>query len=302
MNKFLTKSKLLISAVILSTGLFLTACDEDNGNSVSVDQNLVEIAQQNADFETLVQALGDAGLVATLSGNGPFTVFAPTDDAFNKLPAGTLGSLTNDQLVSILTYHVLPGKILSINLTDQQNPASLEGGELFVEAVSGVSVNDNASVIQADLEATNGVIHVINEVLFPDRFLDVVGVTAKRYTLETLESAVVSADLVATLQQESQDGFTVFAPTNEAFDLITIPADQQQLQEILTYHVIPAKVLSGDLQAFQSVTTVNGKQLTIEVNNGVVTVNGTATVTTADLEGTNGVVHIIDEVLEVPAN
>ena len=126
--------------------------------------------------------------------------------------------------------------------------------------------------------------------------------TAKRYILETLESAVVSAGLAATLQQDTQDGFTIFAPTNEAFDLISIPTDQQQLQEILTYHVIPAKVLSGDLQSFQSVTTVNGKELTIEVNNGVVTVNGTATVTTADLEGTNGVVHIIDEVLEVPAN
>ena len=167
MNKFLTKSKLFITAVILSTGLFLTACDEDNGNSVSTDQNLVEIAQQNADLEILVQALGDADLVSTLSGNGPFTVFAPTDDAFDKLPAGTLGSLTNDQLVSILTYHVLPGKILSTDLAAQQNPASLEGGELFIEAGSGVSVNDNASVFQADLEATNGVIHVIDEFCFP---------------------------------------------------------------------------------------------------------------------------------------
>ncbi|MDX1671901.1 MAG: fasciclin domain-containing protein [Balneolaceae bacterium] len=287
--------------LVLSTGVFFAACD-NNGTDPIISQNIVEFAQQSDNFTTLAQLVEDAGLASELSGPGPFTVFGPTDAAFAQIPSSVLENLTNDQLVQILTYHVVQGEIFAGDLSAQQSPASLEGGQLFIEAGDGVIVNDNSNVVEADVNVSNGVIHGVDQVLFPDNFLDVVSIVGKRFNLEVMESAVSDANLVSTLQQETQDGFTVFAPTNVAFDAITVPNDQQQLQDVLTYHVIPSKVLSGDLQASQTVTTVNGNDITIEVSNGTVTINGSATVITADLEGTNGVVHIIDEVLIPPSN
>ena len=287
-------SKLPI-ALLLAGALFLGACD--NGSDADDQLNIVETAQASDDFDVLAQAITDAGLAGTLAEGGVFTVFGPTDEAFGKLPQGTLESLTQEQLTTILTYHVLPGLVRSTDLSAQQAPASVQGGSIFVEAADGVTVNNNAAVIQADIEASNGVIHAIDEVIFPDAFLDVTGIVGKRYTLENLASAIDQAGLEATLQEVTDAGYTVFAPTNAAFDAITIPSSQQELADVLTYHVVPAKVLSTDLQPSQTVTTVNGADLTIEVSNGTVTINGNSVVTTADLEGTNGVVHIIDGVL-----
>ncbi|MGD8427634.1 MAG: fasciclin domain-containing protein, partial [Balneolaceae bacterium] len=135
-----------------------------------------------------------------------------------------------------------------------------------------------------------------------DSYQDVVGIVAKRYLLQTLEDAVVQAGLGGTLQQSTQDGYTVFAPVNSAFDGIDLSTlSQEQLQGILTYHVLPAKVLSSDISS-GTVTTVNGATLEISVGgDGSVSLTdqagNTYQVTTADLEGTNGVVHIIDGVL-----
>src|SRR5699024_5239919 len=134
--------------------------------------------------------------------------------------------------------------------------------------------------------------------------LDVVGIAQKRYTLETLVSAVATAGLVETLQMETEDGYTVFAPTDDAFAALsegTLESlSQEQLQGILTYHVLPTKVLAGEITA-GTVTTVNGATLEISVADGTVTLTdqtgNTVTVTQTDLEGTNGVVHLIDGVL-----
>lgn len=261
--------------------------------------NIVDVAVDAGNFTTLVSALQDAGLVSTLEGAGPFTVFAPTDNAFQGVD---LSGLSNEQLAEILSYHVLDGSVASTDLTAEQSVSALAGGQLFITVNGNVSVNDKATVVTADIEASNGIIHAIDDVVLPDSYLDVVGVVSKRYTLQTLEQAVVDAGLAGTLQQDTQDGYTVFAPTNTAFDGVNLSGlTQQELQDILEYHVLPAEVLSGDISS-GTVTTVNGATLDISVaNDGTVTLTdqagNTSTVTTVDLQGTNGVVHIIDGVL-----
>ncbi|GAA5522880.1 hypothetical protein Asal01_02848 [Fodinibius salicampi] len=291
--------------IVLLAFTMLSACGDDDDGPTAPEGpgNIVEVAQSNDDFSTLVSAVTDAGLATTLQGSGPFTVFAPTNQAFEALPEGLLESLSNEQLNEILSYHVVAGStVMAGDLQAEQSVEASAGGQLFVTVMDGdVMVNDNASVVTADVEASNGVIHAIDQVVLPDSYLDVVGIVAKRFSLQTLEGAVGQADLVSTLQGEGP--FTVFAPNNASFEGLDLSGlSQQQLQDVLTYHVLDSKVLSGDLATSQTVTTVNGDELTIEVaSDNTVSLTdqqgNTYQVTQADLEGTNGVVHIIDGVL-----
>ncbi|WP_424972915.1 fasciclin domain-containing protein [Dinoroseobacter sp. S76] len=146
---------------------FVAACDP----MASTSPDIVDIAASDSQFSTLVAAVGAAGLVDTLKSEGPFTVFAPTDDAFAKLPAGTVESLLEpgniDQLTAILTYHVIPGAVMSGDLAGAKlDVATVQGGTVKVDGTDGVKVND-ATVIAADITASNGVIHVIDTVLLP---------------------------------------------------------------------------------------------------------------------------------------
>ncbi|KIC41349.1 Nex18 symbiotically induced protein [Ruegeria sp. ANG-R] len=133
-------------------------------------KDIVDTAVSAGSFETLVAAVQAAELVDTLKGEGPFTVFAPTDEAFAALPEGTVESLlkpeNKDQLVAILTYHVVPGKVMSGDLSDDMTAATVQGGDITIDLDNGVMVND-ANVVQADIEAENGVIHVIDKVILP---------------------------------------------------------------------------------------------------------------------------------------
>jgi uncharacterized surface protein with fasciclin (FAS1) repeats len=133
--------------------------------------NIVEVAVAAGSFKTLVAAVTAAGLGETLSGPGPFTVFAPTDDAFAKLPAGTVDGLLKDipALTKVLTYHVVSGKVMAADAAKLTNAKTVEGSELKINASDGVKIN-NATVTQADIEASNGVIHVIDSVLLPASF------------------------------------------------------------------------------------------------------------------------------------
>lgn len=130
--------------------------------------NIVQTAIAAGSFKTLVKAVQAAGLVETLSGPGPFTVFAPTDDAFSKLPAGTIENLLRDipKLTSVLTYHVIAGKMTAADVVKQRSLSTVQGQTIMVDTKSGVKVND-ASVIKTDIMADNGVIHVIDKVILP---------------------------------------------------------------------------------------------------------------------------------------
>ncbi len=133
-------------------------------------KDIVDTAFGAGSFETLVAAVQAAELVDTLKGEGPFTVFAPTDEAFAALPEGTVETLlkpeNKDQLIAVLTYHVVPGKVMSGDLSDDMTAATVQGGEVTIDLDNGVMVND-ASVVQADIETSNGVIHVIDKVILP---------------------------------------------------------------------------------------------------------------------------------------
>lgn len=134
-------------------------------------KDIVDTAVEAGTFETLVAAVQAAGLVETLKGEGPFTVFAPTDEAFAALPEGTVENLllpeNKDQLVAILTYHVVPGKVMSTDLTDDMEAATVQGSTVTIDLDNGVMV-ENATVTTADIETSNGVIHVIDTVILPE--------------------------------------------------------------------------------------------------------------------------------------
>ena len=148
------------------TGLFVASTAMADGHS----KDIVDTAVGAGSFETLVAAVQAAELVDTLKGEGPFTVFAPTDDAFAALPEGTVETLlkpeNKDQLVAVLTYHVVPGKVMSGDLSDDMTAATVQGGDITIDLDNGVMVND-ANVVQADIETSNGVIHVIDKVILP---------------------------------------------------------------------------------------------------------------------------------------
>lgn len=158
----------LARASLLAATLALAGCAE---TITATGPDIVEVAQSTGSFNTLITAVSAADLVNTLKGDGPFTVFAPTDEAFAALPAGTLDSLllpeNKDQLTAILTYHVLPGRVLSSDvLGNRVNAPTVNGATVHVDGRNGVMVND-ATVIGADVEASNGVIHIIDKVLLP---------------------------------------------------------------------------------------------------------------------------------------
>ncbi len=269
-------------------------------------KNIVETAESNDQFSTLVDALVKADLVSVLEGEGPYTVFAPTNDAFgdllSELGASSLDDLTKEELEPILLYHVVSGNVMSGDLSNgyvntlNAGPNSTNT-TLLVNTEEGVKLNGSTSVTAADIEATNGVVHEIDEVLLPPTVVDI---AINNSNFSTLVEAVVKAELDGTLSGEGP--FTVFAPTNAAFtelfnDLgITGISDltKEDLVPILQYHVVSGNVRAEDLST-GSVATLNG-DIQVDVGDNV-TINTEATVTSVDIQGTNGVVHVIDKVL-----
>jgi transforming growth factor-beta-induced protein len=270
------------------------------------------------DYSTLLSLITLADLDATLMSAGPFTLFAPDNDAFEEdISEANLAFLISEEgaemLASILTYHVVAGSVTSDLVTDGAMVATVQGEMLEFEIDdSFVIVNDLATVIDEDILAFNGVTHGIDTVLFP--FETVVELAAATAELSTLVAAASAAGLVEDLGL-FEITLTVFAPTNDAFaalpaglvDLLLTPGFKKHLTEILLYHAFEdAAVLSTDLEATQELSMINGEMVTVNKSDtGVVTVvtNGgtTATVTAADMVGSNGVVHIIDGVL-VPSS
>ena len=260
--------------------------------------------------DSLVAALTHADLVTTLQGEGPFTVFAPTDQAFTDAGIDLSAFDTDEEnqtLVDILTYHVVSGNIMSSSLTDGLQADALNGDKLtFSVSSTEVRVND-AVVTQADVESSNGVIHVIDKVLMPPADLQDIPTIAQGTGVHaSLVAALSKADLVTTLQGTGP--FTVFAPTDQAFtdagiDLSTFETTEEiaALADILTYHVVSGNVLSTDLTDGLVVAALNTNDLTFTVNADGVKVND-ATVTSADVVASNGVIHVIDKVLTPPAD
>jgi len=263
--------------------------------------DIVDTASAAGSFKTLLAAAQAAGLVDTLKSKGPFTVFAPTDAAFAKLPEGTVEALLKDKakLRAILTYHVVAGAVPASKVVTMRWAPTVQGQSLLIRTnESGVHI-DGAKVIKADIHTSNGIIHVIDKVMLPRA--DIVDTAVNAQSFKTLVAAVKAAGLVETLKGKGP--FTVFAPTDAAFAKLpegTIPAllkDKAKLGSILTYHVVSGRVLSDAIaQGKTDVPTVNGGTLHINRDKDVITING-AKVVKADIIVGNGVIHVIDSVV-----
>ncbi|MBL8090134.1 MAG: fasciclin domain-containing protein [Anaerolineales bacterium] len=276
--------------------------------------DIVDTAVADGRFTTLVAAVEAAGLVETLKGEGPFTVFAPTDDAFAALPEGTVESLllpeNKQQLTDILLYHVVSGKVMAADVVGLTSAPTVLGQDIAINVDMGnVYLNESVKVIITDIETSNGVIHVIDAVLLPpaaEESNTIVDVAVADGRFTTLVAAVQAAGLVETLQGEGP--FTVFAPTDDAFaalpagtvESLLLPENKQQLTDILLYHVVSGKVMAADVVGLTSAPTVLGKDITITVKDGKVFLNDTVQVIITDIETSNGVIHVIDAVLLPP--
>jgi len=266
--------------------------------------SILETATAAGDFNTLAAALKAADLIAPLQGKGPFTVFAPTDEAFAKLPKGTVENLLKKEnrgtLSTILTYHVVAGAVPAEKVVKLKNASALNGQRLPIQVGDeGVRVA-GVKVVTTDIECSNGIIHVVDAVMIPSTE-DVIGTAVAAGKFTTLGAAIEAAGLIEALRGDGP--FTVFAPTDDAFAALpegTVasllqPENREKLQAVLKYHVVSGRVYSDQLKSSR-VPTLQGSDLTVRVERDRVSVNE-ATVVMADIDTTNGVVHVVDKVL-----
>lgn len=323
-NAFLTlgKKRPLKFLAVLVLAIAIGACsdDDDDNNAAPPTQNIVATAQGNSNLSTLVTALGKyPDLVNTLSGNGEFTVFAPSNAAFADLLEAvgqtSLDDIPEDVLRSILEYHVIAGSELEAADLTTGDVETVSGEDISVSTATGVVLNGSAGVTTADVDATNGVVHVVDAVLVPPSMQPIVGtIVAPAYfnnDFSILVAAVVQAGLLETLLNPQAD-YTLFAPTNSAFEaagITELPANNAEgnalLTSILTYHVINGTVMSTDLPETgildpAPVETLGGIVYLSNKGDGVF-LNGNTEVVATDIDASNGIVHIIDRTLVPPS-
>ncbi len=265
-------------------------------------KDIVDTAVAAGNFETLVKAVQAAGLVDTLKGDGPFTVFAPNDDAFAKLPGSTLNDLlkpeNKNKLIDILTFHVVPGRVPASQVVSSSYLDALQGTSILVSSNDGQVKLDRATVLKTDINASNGIIHVIDTVLLPKDILETAEVAGQ---FNTLLQALKTANLEQALT-DIEKPITLFAPTDKAFGKLPAgtlrsllqPANRSQLQDILKYHVVGAKITLNRIQP----VTLQEQTVNVETA-GIYTVNG-INIAVTDIKATDGVIHVIEKVLMPP--
>jgi len=335
MKMFNFKKNSAFMSVLAIALLVVVGCSDDDtnpmiNNTSQPTLDIVETAAANGNFTTLLAAAEAANLVDALKGEGPFTVFAPTDDAFAALPDGTIEALLEDTdaLAAILTYHVVAGEVKAEQVVNLNSAQTLNGESVTITVTEeGDVMIDNAKVIATDIETTNGIIHVIDAVILPSSASSKVASLganaasdgrpagapslnmkrtgppiyglANKAGLKTLAAAIEAVGLNKTLNTGGP--FTVFAPTEEAFAALpegTLEAllqDPETLTNILLYHVVAGEVTAADVVGLTEATMLNGETVSISVNGGVM-VND-ANVIATDIFAKNGVVHLIDKVL-----
>jgi transforming growth factor-beta-induced protein len=298
----------LIYLTIAFVGLLSTSCNDDDDamDYVAPTMNIVELAQANG-FNKLAEALTRADLVGALQGSGPFTVFAPTDDAFDALLAAvgqeSIESIPVSVLQDILLYHVVDGNISSAMITPG-SVTTLSGQDVELLTAGGIKVNGTDVINPFDVDATNGIIHTIDAVLVPPTVAPFVNSVLEpayfNVEFSKLVASAAKADLVGTLLNTPD--LTIFAPTNAAFEASGIDpdaVDAETLAAVLTYHVVGAKVMSTGLP--MDAATVNGNQMYFSITSEGVYINGDTQITAVDIESGSGVIHLIDKVLLPPS-
>lgn len=323
-NKFLNPTKL----ILLTAAIIFSACSDDDENSTPTPDplNIVETAQATEDLSSLVAALqaADGDLVNVLSG-GEFTVLAPTNAAFDNFLAdngfANLSEVPTDVLANILLNHVISGTVLSTTLTDAgagytTTNATNEDGDnlsLYFNTTTGVTFNGTSSVVQADVEAANGVVHIVDQVI---GLPTIATFATADPTFETLVAALTRPDLevpfvtiLSTTDPTYGIPLTTFAPTNEAFGDLLVEIGADDLSQIdvnlltavlLTHVVAQANVRAEDLAQDLPVVTLSEETLTVDLTNGaqLVDPNGrVANIIANNVQAINGVVHVIDKVV-----
>lgn len=278
------------------------------GDGAAQPRTIVETAQAAGSFGTLLAAAKAAGLVEALSGEGPLTVFAPSDEAFEALPAGTVESLlrpeNTERLRAILSYHVVAGRVTLADLAAKRRATTLNGQRLNAEAKGGAIQVSGATIQSADLACSNGLIHVIDRVLLPAE-KNVVEVAAEAGTFKTLLAAAQAAGLAEALG--SKGPWTVFAPSDAAFaalpegtvEHLLRPAQRETLIALLKHHVVSGRVFSEQALAAGQAKTLAGTTLSFAYEQGSFRVAGVE-ISALDTLASNGVIHVVKEVLLPP--
>lgn len=302
----------ILTIVLLSVSIF--SCDDDDDSPAAPTSNIVQLAQGNSNLSTLVAALGKyPDLVTTLSStSSDFTVFAPTNDAFadllDAIGQTSIDDLPENVLRDVLEYHVVAGAAVKSTDLTAGDVETVNGEDIKVTVTGGIKLNTSVNVATADVEASNGVVHVIDAVLVPPSIVPVVGtIVAPAYfnkNFTTLIAAVnaASPSVLTTLLNSTPK--TLFAPTNDAFAAagITSLPNQATLDAVLTYHLINGTAVeAADIaNGSSSAATLNGN-IYLSKGAGGVFINGSSKVTAADIQGSNGVVHVIDRTLLPPS-
>jgi transforming growth factor-beta-induced protein len=290
---------------LLAVSVVATGCDSTGSNDDDMQQpSIAERVSERGDLSTLLAALDAAGLTSTFADengdNGDdqaaYTVFAPNNAAFEPLTVADLTQDRTDLLADILQYHVVEQEVLAGDLEDGDTIQTLAGDQLNVAIENGNVFINGAQVVEADIQASNGVVHVIDNVLLENRTVpERLSVTS---ATTTLTAAVEAAGLTGTLNGSGP--FTVFAPNNPSFEPLTVDDlvnnRTDLLSSVLQYHVVSGEVLAGDLEDGDTIQTLQGDQLEVTIEDGDVFING-AQVVAADQRASNGVVHQVDNVL-----
>ena len=309
MKTVFNRRTVLIAAALGASTTLLQAC---GGGDDEPLHTIVEVAQKTPDLSILVEAVVAADLVPTLS-TGALTVFAPTNAAFAALLAElgiTKEALLADKplLTAVLTYHVLGSKVELANVPVGKPITPVGGGFFKVESAGGLKITDGrnrvSNITATDIEASNGVVHLVDRVLLPAN-RDIVATAQALPDFSILVEAVAAAGLVETLQGTGP--FTVFAPTNAAFAALlaelgvskaALLADKAMLTKVLTYHVLPSRVLKAEVPVGKPITTVQGQSFTINASLQITDQNArVANLVGTDVFASNGVIHVVDCVL-----
>jgi uncharacterized surface protein with fasciclin (FAS1) repeats len=306
-----------VVALITAGAAMLSACGGSDHENEALD--IVSLAKSNTNLSVLGEAIEAAGLETTLRGAGPFTVFAPTNEAFTALLSDlnlTKAQLLADKalLTSVLTYHVLGSKVVSTAVPLGQPITTLQKGIFKAEASGGsLKITDGrnrvSNVVTADVGAQNGVVHIIDKVLLPaDKNVVQTAIalsTAPQPQFTILVEAIVAADLQNTLSGAGP--FTVFAPTDAAFAALltelsitkeALLANKTLLTKVLTYHVVPGLVLKAQVPVGSAITTVQGETFTVNAALAITDQRSrSANIISTDVLTSNGVIHVIDKVI-----
>ena len=309
MNTVFNRRAVLMAAALGASTTLLQAC---GGSDDEPQRNIVELAQNTPELSILVEAVVAAGLAPTLS-TGTLTVFAPTNAAFaallTELGVTKEALLANKPLLTaVLTYHVLGSKVMRADVPLSKAITPVSGGFFKIESNNGLKITDGrnrvSTITSTDIQASNGVVHLVDKVLLPaDK--DIVATASALPDFSILVEAVVAAGLVSTLQGAGP--FTVFAPTNAAFAALltelgvtkdALLANKTLLTQVLTYHVVPARVLKAEVPVNTAITTVQGQTFTINASLVITDQNKrTSNIVATDVFTSNGVIHVVDKVI-----